>query len=263
MEIIPALVLGACTGSFLTALTYRLPKGISTTKGRSICPHCKTQIAWYDNIPLVSFVLLKGKCRNCGKKIALRYPLIELGTILLFLIFFLYLSRCPNIGTESVICSWKATFGSLSYLFGGIIVSILIAIFAIDLEHKIIPDQLIFFGVFTVFSFLLFANPSVLFNRFLAGFSVATFFLVVHLLTKGRGMGLGDVKFVILGGLLLGWTQSLVWLFLSFTAGAIIGVILILLKKAKFGREIAFGPYLVGALIITILFGERILRIYG
>ncbi|MBI4157417.1 prepilin peptidase [Candidatus Woesebacteria bacterium] len=261
MEIIAALV-GASFGSFLTALTYRLPKGLNIAKGRSICPHCKNQIAWYDNVPLLSFLILKGKCRSCGKKISLRYPLIEAATALLFVFYFLVLSGCPSSGTLGVLCSWQANFGVFSYLFAGVVISVLTAIFVIDLEKKIIPDGLIFIGILFVFVFYLLLAPDLVFKSFLTGFTLASFFLAIHLLTLGRGMGLGDVKFVVLGGMVLGWPQSAVWLFGSFVSGAVIGVILILLKKAKFGREIPFGPYLVASFFFTLIYGEKILNLY-
>lgn len=255
-------LMGAIVGSFLSALTYRLPKGLKIAKGRSICPHCKNQIAWYDNIPLVSFLLLRRRCRNCRKKISLRYPLIELGTILLFLIYFSFLSNCQNMGGISTLCSWRLNFGLLSYLFTGVILSLLIAIFVIDLENKIIPDELVFAGLLFVFVFLLLVSPNLIFMSFFVGVSAAIFFLLIHLLTRGRGMGLGDVKFGLLGGVILGWPESAVWLFLSFVMGAVIGVFLILLKKARFGREIPFGPYLVASFFLTLIYGEKILSLY-
>lgn len=261
MEIVVALA-GLCLGSYVGALSYRRPKGLSTLKGRSICPHCERKIAWYDNIPLFSFFILKGRCRNCGKKISPRYPLIELGVLLLFLGFYYSLSLCSGFLAGSNLCLWKADFGITSYIFFTALILILSTIFVIDLENKIIPDELIFWGILVISFFYLFFKPSIIFNNFLIGFIASASFLLIHLLTKGRGMGLGDVKFVILGGLLLGWPQTLIWLFLSFFSGAIIGVTLLLLKKARLGREIPFGPYLVGSLIATIIFGEKILSLY-
>lgn len=242
MEIVVA-ALGLCIGSFLGALTFRWPRKISVLDGRSFCPHCKAKISWFDNIPLLSFLLLRGKCRSCGKKISLRYPLIEASTAFLFWSFFRY-------------------FGFPAFAFWAVIISILIAIFVIDLEHKIIPDELVFWGILVVFTFFLFFNQTLVFANFLAGFATSLIFLLIHLFTRGRGMGLGDVKFVILGGFLLGWPKTSVWLFGAFFSGAIIGVFLLLLKKAKFGREIPFGPYLVASLLFTLIFGEKILNWY-
>ena len=220
-------LIGLCVGSFLAAFTYRKERGLSVLSGRSFCPQCKSRIAWFDNIPLLSFFLLRGRCRACGKRISLRYPLVEVSTALLFLIFFKYVS--------------PALFPLMI-----VVISIIIAIFVIDLESKIIPDELVFWGITILMFFYLVSGYSALFPTLFVAFSASVFFLLIHLITRGRGMGLGDVKFVILGGLLLGWPQSLIWLFLAFLTGAFMGTILILGKRAKLGREIAFGPYLAG-----------------
>lgn len=249
-------------GSFIGAYTYRKQKGISILSGRSFCPHCKAKILWFDNIPLLSFLLLKGRCRACGKKISKRYPVIELGTALLFLIFTVSIVACPSGNNLNVLCTWQATFGSWAYPLVLGVISILLAIFIIDLESKIIPDEIVFFGILFVSAFYLVGRPNLIFKNFFVGFGASLFFLLVHLLTRGRGMGLGDVKFVILGGLILGWPLAAVWLFFAFSLGAVIGVVLILLKRAKFGQEIPFGPYLVVSLMLTVLFGQTILSSY-
>lgn len=237
------ILLGLVIGSFLSAFTYRFPKKISVIFGRSFCPECKHPIAAFNNIPLLSFLLLRGKCRSCNEKISYRYPFIEATTAITFLALFKY--------------SDLTTFVYLAPL-----AAILISIFVIDLEHKIIPDELVFLGILWVLGFYLFLSPALIFKNFLVGLGASLFFLLIHLITRGRGMGLGDVKFAILGGGILGWPLAVVWLFLAFAGGALIGVLLILLKKAKFGREIPFGPYLAGSLIVTIIWGQQILAWY-
>lgn len=236
-------VLGLCLGSFLSVFTYRKQRGMGFILGRSICPRCKNKILWFDNVPVFSFLFLKGRCRKCNKKISLRYPLIEIFTAFTFLLYLFY-------------------FSTAIFLFWVVVISILIAIFVIDLESKMIPDELVLGGILFVSAYILFSEPSIFFERFMAGFMISAFFLLIHLLTKGRGMGLGDVKFVILGGLLLDWPQAVIWLFLSFASGAVVGIFLILLKKAKFGREIPFGPFLAGSLLIAMLYGEKLLKMY-
>lgn len=264
MQVFPYLavaVFGLCVGSFLAAFTYRRQKGLDVFKGRSFCPHCRAKIRWFDNFPLLSFIRLKGKCRSCGKKISWRYPLIEFSTAIIFLVYYHFLSSCGELFSTSVLCSWKTELGWFSYLFFGITIYFLVSIFVIDLENKIIPDGLVFWGILFVFVFLVLSAPSLIFQRFLVGFLTALFFLFIHLLTRGRGMGLGDVKFVVLGGVILAWPQTAVWLFLAFLSGAIIGLTLVLFKKAKFGKEIPFGPYLAASLLVTIIFGERFLSL--
>jgi prepilin signal peptidase PulO-like enzyme (type II secretory pathway) len=227
-------VLGLVFGSFISALTWRYPRGISVSKGRSICPRCKKQIAWFDNIPLVSFILLGGKCRNCKKPISWRYPLTELATAIGFLLIGL----------------------NIYYL---LIFCILESIFIIDLENKIIPDSFVFWGVLIAVLYTLYSIPSTLLPSLFAGFSAASLLLLIHLFTKGRGMGLGDVKFAVLGGLIIGEKLFLIWLFLAFLTGAFVGIILILGKKAGLKSQIAFGPFLVLAVPLAFIYGEKIL----
>lgn len=236
------LAIGLIVGSFLGAYTFRYPRGISVLKGRSYCPKCKKSLAWYDNIPLFSFVLLRGKCRQCSQKVSWRYPAIELATALGFVgAGFL----APNL----------ATLATLLILF-----SLMLSIFVIDLEAKMIPDELAFLGFGLVMFYLLLINPSPLFTSLAAGFAAALFLLLIHLATRGRGMGLGDVKLAVFAGTLLGWPMMSIWLFTAFLTGAVVGTILVLTKKASFGKQIAFGPFLVIALIITLVWGKSLLN---
>lgn len=255
-------LVGLCLGSFLSVFTYRRPKGMGVVLGRSKCPNCKAEISWLDNIPILSFIFLKGRCRVCGKKISLRYLLIEFSTMSVLLVYFHYFFACGIDFMGSTLCSLRGVSEIGAFVLIAFLTLILLAITIVDLEKKIIPDELTFLGLFLVTTFYLFTNYNALIPNLFVGFSVSVFFLLIHLITLGRGMGLGDVKFVILGGFLLGWAQSAVWLFLAFTSGAVIGVFLILLKKAKFGREIAFGPFLAGSLLFTIIFGQKVLNLW-
>jgi prepilin signal peptidase PulO-like enzyme (type II secretory pathway) len=235
-------IVGLAVGSFLTAFTYRFPKKISTLSGRSFCPSCKKQIAWYDNIPTLSFLVLGGRCRNCRKRISWRYPLIELSTGLAF------------VGMGYFTWPWDLTLA-----FRLFIVSLLIFILIVDWETKIIPDEAVFLGFLVVVAHSLFVIPSSLFLNLAAGFLAADSLLFIHLITRGCGMGLGDVKFALLGGTLIGLKLVVVWLFLAFLTGAALGVILIVAGRAKLKSAIAFGPFLVISLPITFLFGEKLI----
>lgn len=227
-------VLGLVFGSFISALSWRFPKGLSIARGRSICPNCKKQIIWYDNIPVFSYILLAGKCRHCKKPISLRYPVIELSTAIGFTL----------IGFQ---------FIPLILFF------LLEIIFIIDLEHQIIPDIFVFAGILL----FLFTVGNSLLTVLFSGFICATFLMLIHLVTKGHGMGLGDVKFAVLGGIIVGLPLSPVWLFVAFLTGGITGIILIISKKARFKSKIAFGPFLILAIPITLVFGRTILRFMG
>lgn len=254
-------ILGLIIGSFLSALTYRLPKGKSVFYGRSFCPHCKKKIVWFDNIPLLSYILLKGRCRRCHKRISWRYPAIEFATGLSFVAIFTLLNNCTTTFRGlpfkgGALCSLSEHLGFFSLPFFLLVVSALIVIFVIDIENQIIPDRLIFFLFLITFFLLLFSSSPTLFTHLLSGFTAASFMLLIHLATHGRGMGLGDVKFALFAGTLLSWPQTVVWLYTSFVIGAIIGVILVALRKAKFGKQIPFGPFLIISLFISLIWGN-------
>jgi leader peptidase (prepilin peptidase) / N-methyltransferase len=226
-------VIGLCFGSFSNVLIWRVPQGLKIT-GRSVCRKCKNKISWFDNIPLLSFVLLKARCRNCKTKISLKYPLVELITGIIFVLLFL-----------------KFGLSSQMFLFS-LFSPLLISIFFIDLDHQIIPDELVFFGMGLSFLYLVFINPPLFYANIFAGFISSFFLLCLHFITKGKGMGLGDVKFAVLGGMLVGLTNIFTWFFIAFLTGAMVGCILILVKKYGLKSKIAFGPFLVIALFLTM-----------
>jgi leader peptidase (prepilin peptidase)/N-methyltransferase len=244
IEIVFIGIIGLVVGSFISALTWRFPRGESVLKGRSVCDNCKEKIAWFDNIPLLSFLILKGHCRHCRKSISIRYPLIEAATAFVFMVVF-----------------WLVAPDWIYFLYLLILSVILISIFVIDLEHRIIPDDLVFTGYGLVFLALFLSDNPLFFQHLFLGFSAALFLLLVHLITKGRGMGLGDVKFVLFGGTFFGWPLALIWLFVAFLTGAIVGIILIVLGMAKFGKQIAFSPFLVISFFIILLWGNLLLKL--
>jgi len=248
-------IIGAIIGSFLTAYTYRWPRGKSVKKGRSECPGCGKMIAWFDNIPLFSYVFLRGKCRNCGKHISLRYPLIEASTGILFVVITLQGQAFKG----NPFCIWQDVLGwwALPYLF--FVGAILVAIY---FEHQLIPDSLIY-ALFLVTLFLIIAfRMEELYVRMFVAFAAATFFLLLHLVTQGRGMGLGDVKLVLALSLILGWPFTVAWLFLSFVVGAIVGVLLLLVGRAKLGKHIPFGPFLVVSFFVILFWGGLLVRLF-
>lgn len=233
LPLIFIFVLGLIVGSFIGALSYRLPKGVNIASGRSSCPKCKNKISWYDNIPVISYLILLGKCRSCRRKISLRYPLIEIGTAIIFVLI------GPNVLLLAVSC-------------------LLIAILVIDLEHMIIPDELVFWGLFLFIVVSLFTNPYSLFPNLLAGFASALVLLLIHLVTRGRGMGLGDVKLAILLGAVLGPSLSPAFFLASFLTGGSVATILLISGRAKLKQKIAFGPFLVVGFFIAQLLGRNL-----
>lgn len=254
MSAIFTFILGALIGSFLAAYSYRAPRNIPIQKGRSFCPNCHHTIAAYDNIPLISYILLKAKCRHCHKKISPRYFLIELSTALLFVAGFLFM---PSISTNLQFLP-DSYFLSLFSVF--ILISIFVFVFVVDFEHQLILDKSVFFGIgFVLLLYLLTDTP--LFLNLFAGFCASLFLLTIYLLTLGKGMGLGDVKFAILGGLILGPSLTVSWMLLSFILGAIVGLGMIASKNAKLKSKIAFGPFLVAALLLVMFFGFDIISL--
>ena len=211
---------GLAVGSFLNVIICRLETKESIITGRSHCPKCGAVLKWLDLIPLISFLLQKGKCRYCKGKISLQYPIVELTTGLLFLLIFNWL----NI----------------------VIACFLIIIFVYDLKHYIIPDKIIFPAILLALIF----NWSNILSAVLA----SGFFLSLVLISKGKWMGLGDVKLAALMGLILGWPNICLALFLSFLSGAIIGLVLIALGKKTIKSQIPFGPFLSGATILIMLY---------
>lgn len=248
------LFLGVSVGSFLNVLIDRLPRGEQIFKGRSYCESCKKTLAWYDLIPLFSWISLRGHCRYCAASLGIYYPLVELTTGILFVSAFI---THPG-GVPS--------FFTLPYsLF---IFSTLIVIFFADLKYQIIPDEVVFPAIAVAFIFQLvdykLASPvgglSIisLTNPLFSALGAALFFLSLVLLTRGRGMGVGDVKLALLIGLLLGFPGIIIALYLAFLTGAILGVILVLLGKKRFGQKIPFGPFLVGATFASLFWGTAL-----
>lgn len=253
-------IFGLVAGSFLNVVVYRVLTGDSPFKGRSKCPKCKRQIAWYDNMPLLSFVMLGGRCRWCHKKISIRYPLLELLTGMLFVWWF---------GMGQIF--FRLTQQPYTIIQPGfwLIVGIgLVSLLVADLWWSVLPD------VFTIglavlaflYRFLLTLAGIMKLPDFLgaigAGLLAAGFFAALIIGTRGKGMGWGDVKLAVLMGLLLGWPRILVALFVSFLTGAIVGIILILIGKKRFGQTVPFGPFLIMGTGAALVWGEKIISMY-
>lgn len=254
MVVLILILLGLALGSFLGVVSYRLPKGKQFLTGRSHCPNCGRTIAWYDNIPLLSYLVLQGRCRHCKSRISLRYPLIEAATALLFAGVYWSEATCSG----SPVCIWRGLLGPLSLPFLLFVVSLVVLVFIIDFEKQIIPDELSFLGFGMTAILLIFAGDN-FFLRLFSGTLVSLFLLSVHLATRGKGMGLGDVKFALFAGVFFGWPMGVIWLFTAFLTGAAVAIILILTGKAGRRDKIAFGPFLAISFIIVAFWGDKIL----
>jgi len=262
-------VFGLIVGSFLNCVIYRLKTGGSFLKGRSFCPYCKHELSWQDLIPIFSFLILKGECRYCGEKISIQYPAVETATGLLFLLIFNPSTKdfllCSAEHSRSLECFG---FQFLTPLYYFIISCFLIIVFVYDLKHFIIPDRVIYLAIIITFLYNIFHSLFIIHNsKFLiqslsSAFGAALFFLLIVLVSRGRWMGVGDIKLAFLMGLFLGWPNILVALFLAFFIGAVIGIILMVLKKKNLKSEIPFGPFLVTGTFLALFWGEKIIHWY-
>jgi len=257
-------IFGLCIGSFLNVLIDRVPKGESIF-GHSYCPHCHKTLKWYELVPILSFIFLKGKCSKCKKPISLQYPLIELTTGILF-VFTTYEMLLQRGITDEAFLGiisplWFATIGCLLF-----IVSCLIVIFMSDLKYMIVPDEIVYsgIGVSFIYQFINWKSGQLLDWKepLFSGIGAALFFLLLILLTKGKGMGFGDVKIAAFMGVFLSWPNILIALLLAFFSGALIGLILIAIKKKGMKSEIPFGCFLAPATFVSLFWGEALVNWY-
>lgn len=249
-------ILGLCFGSFLNVLIYRTTHEGSPWKGRSYCPKCKKKIFWYDNIPLLSYILLRGRCRSCGKEISPSYPLVEFLTAIQFVwVGFIIQKNLAFLGQFEGFYS----FFYLVYLI--FIFYILLGITIADFKHYLVPDSLVIPGIVVSALFVLTSYNFIYGDYksyFLSGLGAAGFFASLILITRGKGLGWGDVKLGLLMGLFLGWPKILVAVYLAFLTGSLVGVILILAGKKKFGQTIPFAPFLVWGTLLAFFWGKEL-----
>jgi leader peptidase (prepilin peptidase)/N-methyltransferase len=250
-------LIGIFIGSFLNVIIDRLPRKETIAKGRSYCEFCKKELSWYDLIPLLSFLMLKGKCRYCHKKLSLYYPIIELSTGILFALTYSWVLKI-----------YPLPFSFYHLIYYLIIISAFIIILFEDLKFGIIPDKVVFPAIVITLFYLIFNSQFVMlriaggsiFNYLFSAILTCTFFLILFLITKGKGMGFGDVKLAFLLGLILGFPKIILALYLAFLTGAIVGIILILWKKKRSIKEtIPFGPFLIAGSLLSLFLGDLIL----
>ncbi len=239
-----AAVLGAVFGSFLNVVAYRLPRGESLSRPRSRCPGCLTQIRAYDNVPVLSWLVLRGRCRTCRAPISARYPLVEAATGALCAL--VVLAKGPD---EDA-------------LLGLALVLLLVPVTLIDLDHRIIPNRLMLIGAILAPALVLLTAPDVLVEHLLAAVAAGGFFLVA-VLAYPRGMGMGDVKLAFVLGLFLGRDVGPA-LFVALVAGTLVGAAVIARKGATEGRKTAvpFGPFLALGAVVALFAGDAMVEWY-
>ena len=234
-------LIGISIGSFLNVCIYRIPKKEDIVFERSHCMSCGNVLKWYELIPLFSFIVQGGKCRNCKTKLSAQYPLIELLNGLIYVWIFIVKGFCPE-----------------SILFC-ICASVLIVISVIDWRTYEIP-----FGCNIIIGILgivrVFLNLAHWYDYVIGFFAVSGLFLIIYWITKGRGIGGGDIKLMAAAGLLLGWQNILLSLMIGSIAGSVIH--LALMKIQGKDRVLAFGPYLAFGIFISMLYGNDIITWY-
>jgi leader peptidase (prepilin peptidase) / N-methyltransferase len=239
-----AAVLGAVFGSFLNVVAYRLPRGESLSRPRSRCPHCETPIRPYDNVPVLSWLLLRGRCRSCQAPISPRYPLVEAATGLL----------CALVVV--------AKGADADALLGLALVLLLVPITLIDLDHRIIPNRLTLLGAVVAPALLVLTAPDAIPEHLIAAVAAGGFFLLA-VLAYPRGMGMGDVKLAAVLGLFLGRSVAPA-VFIALVAGTLVGAVVIARKGAQEGRKTAvpFGPFLALGGVVALLAGDAMVDWY-
>lgn len=244
---------GLFFGSFLNVVVDRLPRNESIVKGRSHCEACKKTLAWYDLIPVFSYLFLRGACRYCHARLSSYYLISELVTSLLFALTFWLLVHGDIRLTLSSINDYVIV------LYHFVLLACLLIIFFIDLKFGIIPDKIVLPLAALTAIYVIVISPHVLTNHVLTAVGACVFFLIIVLATRGRGMGLGDVKFAFVMGLILGFPNIITALYIAFLTGALISLILVLTGKKRLkGGSIPFGPFLVLGLYLSIFLGETI-----
>jgi leader peptidase (prepilin peptidase)/N-methyltransferase len=243
-----AFAFGAVVGSFLNVCIYRLPRNESVVFPPSHCPNCDYQIRWYDNVPILSYLWLRGKCRGCGQRISLQYPLVELINGLLTLALFLRYGPSFVFAVLFVFCC------------------AMVVVTFIDLEHQIIPDSISLSGIVLGFIASFFIPSHGWLNSLLGILAGGGSLLLVaygyQLIAKRDGMGGGDIKLLAMMGAFFGWKAILFIVFAASLMGSVIGISIMLAKKEDSTLAIPFGPYLASAAILYIFYGKRLIFWY-
>lgn len=243
-------LLGLCVGSFLNVVIYRVPNGMSLAKPASHCTTCDYTLKWYDNIPVLSYIILGGKCRKCGEKISPRYMIVELLNALCWVL--------------SVHLFWREN--PVYALISAIVLSTLICIFYIDLEHLLIFNRFIVIlfvaGILSIF----FDGYAEWYDHIIGSVAFGGGFLLIYYLAlkilKKEGMGFGDVKFAFAAGLLLGWQKMLLAMLIASISASILLLILRRARGDERGHEYPFGPFISVGVATSLLLGEPIITWY-
>lgn len=244
---IAVFIFGLLIGSFVNVLIDRLPHGESVVWGRSHCDHCKKTLRWFELIPVISFAWQKGRCLRCHNPLSFQYPIVEVVSAAGFVyLFFHFPSSIP-------------LFLSCSLLFFSLLV-----IFVADLKYQIIPDSMLVTSGVAILWYWWATHVSVilLLSYLLTALVSFAAFYLLWAVTRGRGLGFGDVKFVPLMGAFLGFPGVVIALYIAFLTGAMVGVILMLGRQKNWKSKIAFGPFLVFGMVAAWVWHGPLLTVW-
>lgn len=243
MDWIIIFLFGLAIGSFLNVVIDRTPTDESLFWGRSHCDFCHKTLRWYELIPLVSFLLQKGRCLRCRKQLSWQYPLVECATALCFVWFYLLTPFSGHSLTYA-----------LSLLSAGIVAAAFIVILVADIKYQLIPDTAVL-GLLIAGLMRVLLIPENWMSHVASGLIGGSIFLFLWWVTRGRGMGFGDVKLAAVLGFLLGHPGTIIAFYIAFLTGALAGVILIIGGRARMKSKIAFGPFLIIGAAVAIVWG--------
>jgi len=248
LALIAAGLFGLCIGSFLNVVTYRLPRGQSLASPPSQCRACGYSLRWFDNIPILSWVVLGGRCRQCGARVSWQYPIVELVTGALF-----------------VTVVWTTPAGPL-LVSRLLLVCILIALFGIDLEHQILPNAITLPGIAIGILLSTIAPPGLRDSMIGALVGAGILYAIAagyYLWRREEGMGMGDVKMLAMVGAFLGWQAVLVTLVFASFSGAFIGLLMMALQRGGMKYALPFGTFLALGALLAMFAGEPLVAWYA
>ncbi|OGE12198.1 hypothetical protein A3G14_01370 [Candidatus Curtissbacteria bacterium RIFCSPLOWO2_12_FULL_38_9] len=242
-------ILGSAVGSFLNVVIDRTTRGESIA-GRSYCDHCRATLSTLDLIPIISFVSLGAKCRYCKRPLSWQYPAVEAVTAILFTLAFFNLSSSGNLSLITVL-----------YFF--ILASVAVVVAVVDLKFYLIPTTFVYGASLLALAYNFFNLDSQVFiEHVMAAFGISLAFLLIVLVTRGKGMGQGDIVLAFLIGMVLGFEGTFAAIFLAFLTGAIVSIILVALRRKKFGQTVPFAPFLIGGFLVSLFWSTQIINWY-
>jgi leader peptidase (prepilin peptidase)/N-methyltransferase len=238
---------GLIIGSFLNVCAHRLPRGASVVSPPSRCPTCGRLLSWYDNVPVLSYAVLGGRCRSCRAPISIMYPLVEITTAVVFVVGYWRYGLTPLL--------------AIRLLFA----CAMIVLFVIDLQHRILPNRITIPGIVAGFLFSLFAEPG--WTSSLLGIAVGGGVLLAvseayYRIRHEEGLGMGDVKMLAMIGAFLGWKPVLLTLLLASFLGSLVGVAILIVRKESLKYALPFGTFLAAAALVAAVAGDALIAWY-